>query len=349
MALLRAVNVSKTFRRHHAEIVAVDAVTLAVEPGETLGIIGESGSGKSTLGRIAVGLIAPDAGSVEFDQVELTTLSARELRALRTHMQVVFQEPQESLNPRMTILDIVQEPMEIHRRDLSRDERRAEAVQALRRVELHENLWVRRPAQLSGGEQQRVGIARAIVSHPRLLLLDEPTSSLDLSLRAGILQLLLDLRAERGLTYLFVSHDMTTIEYLSTRIAVMYLGHIVEEGPAEQVVGDPAHPYTRQLLAARLSIDPRRRTAPSAPIISRDGPDQHSQCVFHHRCPVAIAACASSPIPFVELRGGHRAACLRAGDGRTSDHPEPNAGQGAGPQDGHTRGEGQPPSETRQT
>ena len=348
MALLRAVNVSKTFRRHHAEIVAVDAVTLAVEPGETLGIIGESGSGKSTLGRIAVGLIAPDAGTVEFEHVELTTLSARELRALRTHMQVVFQEPRESLNPRMTILDIVQEPMEIHRRDLSRDERRAEAVQSLRRVELQENLWARRPAQLSGGEQQRVGIARAIVSHPRLLLLDEPTSSLDLSLRAGILQLLLDLRAERGLTYLFVSHDMTTIEYLSTRIAVMYLGHIVEEGPAEQVVNNPAHPYTRQLLAARLSIDPRRRTAPPAPILSRDGPNQHSHCVFHHRCPVAIADCASSTIPFVELGGGHRAACLRAGAPRMPDHAEPNPGRGAGPEEGHTRSERQHTSETRQ-
>ncbi len=147
-----------------------------------------------------------------FAEVDLGALSARELRA---HMQVVFQEPLESLDPRMRIIDIVQEPMEIHRYDLARAERQAAAQQALRRVELHSGLWDRRPAQLSGGEQQRVGIARAIVSGPRLLLLDEPTSSLDLSLRAGILQLLLDLRAERELTYLFVSHDMTTIEYLS--------------------------------------------------------------------------------------------------------------------------------------
>jgi oligopeptide/dipeptide ABC transporter ATP-binding protein len=228
-------------------------------------------------------------------------------------MQVVFQEPQESLDPRMRIIDIVQEPIEIHRRDLGRDARQAEAVRALRRVELHENLWRRRPSQLSGGEQQRVGIARAIVSHPRLLLLDEPTSSLDLSLRAGILQLLLDLRSERGLTYIFVSHDMTTIEYLSTRIAVMYRGVIVEEGPAERVVNDPAHPYTRQLLAARLSIDPRQRSAARAPVVSREASQPQSRCVFHHRCPAAIAACASSPIPFVDLGNGHRAACIRAG------------------------------------
>lgn len=190
----------------------MSGVTFGVEQGETLGIIGESGSGKSTLGRIAVGLIAPDEGTVAFAEVDLGALSARELRA---HMQVVFQEPLESLDPRMRIIDIVQEPMEIHRYDLARAERQAAAQQALRRVELHSGLWDRRPAQLSGGEQQRVGIARAIVSGPRLLLLDEPTSSLDLSLRAGILQLLLDLRAERELTYLFVSHDMTTIEYLS--------------------------------------------------------------------------------------------------------------------------------------
>ena len=241
-------------------------------------------------------------------------------------MQVVFQEPQESLNPRMRIADIVQEPMEIHRRDLARDERQAEAEQALRRVELHESLWSRRPSQLSGGEQQRVGIARAIVSHPRLLLLDEPTSSLDLSLRAGILQLLLDLRVERGLTYVFVSHDMTTIEYLSTRIAVMYRGQIVEEGPSELVVHDPAHPYTRQLLAARLSIDPRQRSAPRAPILSQAGSHQRSRCVFHDRCPVAIAACASSAIPFIELGGGHRAACIRAGPARERHDADPETG-----------------------
>jgi oligopeptide/dipeptide ABC transporter ATP-binding protein len=213
----------------------------------------------------------------------------------------------------MRVLNIVQEPMEIHRRDLPKEQRRSQAQEALHRVGLREALWDRRPAQLSGGEQQRVGIARAIVSHPRLLLLDEPTSSLDLSLRAGILQLLLDLQEERQLTYVFVSHDMTTIEYLSTRIAVMYKGRIVEEGPASRVVAEPAHPYTRQLVAARLPIDPRQRFKPLGAVVAR-ADQQDSGCPFYSRCPIAVDACASSAIPFVDLGHGHRAACLRVGE-----------------------------------
>jgi oligopeptide/dipeptide ABC transporter ATP-binding protein len=311
MPLLEVAHVRKTFRRSRTLITAVNDVSFEVDTGETLGIIGESGSGKSTLGRIAVGLIQPDHGLVRFDSTNFSTLSARELRATRSQIQVVFQEPQESLNPRMRALDIVQEPMEIHRRDLPKEQRRNEAEETLHRVGLRKDLWHRRPAQLSGGEQQRVGIARAIVSHPRLLLLDEPTSSLDLSLRAGILQLLLDLQAERQLTYVFVSHDMTTIEYLSARIAVMYKGRIVEEGPADRVVNEPAHPYTQQLVAARLPIDPRQRTQPPSAVLSRDAQQDQTGCVFYGRCPIAVDTCAASPIPFVDLGNGHRAACLR--------------------------------------
>jgi oligopeptide/dipeptide ABC transporter ATP-binding protein len=322
MPLLEVAHVRKTFRRSRTLITAVNDVSFEVDVGETLGIIGESGSGKSTLGRIAVGLIQPDDGVVRFDSINFSTLLARELRATRSQIQVVFQEPQESLNPRMRALDIVQEPMEIHRRDLPKEQRRDEAQGALHRVGLKEDLWHRGPAQLSGGEQQRVGIARAIVSHPRLLLLDEPTSSLDLSLRAGILQLLLDLQAERHLTYVFVSHDMTTIEYLSTRIAVMYKGRIVEEGPANSVVNKPAHPYTQQLVAARLPIDPRRRTKPPSAVLARNVQQEESGCVFYSRCPIAVDACASSRIPFVELGNGHRAACLRIGE----DAPSANEG-----------------------
>jgi peptide/nickel transport system ATP-binding protein len=324
MSLLEVAHVRKSFRRSRTLITAVDDVSFAVDAGETLGIIGESGSGKSTLGRIAVGLIWPDNGDVRFDSINFSTLSAQELRATRSEIQVVFQEPQESLNPRMRVLEIVQEPMEIHRRDLPKEQRRDEAQEALHRVGLRDNLWQRRPAQLSGGEQQRVGIARAIVSHPRLLLLDEPTSSLDLSLRAGILQLLLDLQAERQLTYVFVSHDMTTIEYLSNRIAVMYRGRIVEEGPADQVVNEPAHPYTQQLIAARLPIDPRQRTQPPSAVPSRNGEHEQTGCVFYGRCPIALDVCAASPIPFVDLGNGHRAACLRVGQ----DSATPNGQRG---------------------
>jgi oligopeptide/dipeptide ABC transporter ATP-binding protein len=329
MPLLEVANVRKTFRRSRTLITAVNDVSFEVTAGETLGIIGESGSGKSTLGRIAVGLIPPDYGVVRFDNINFSTLSARELRATRSQIQVVFQEPQESLNPRMRVLDIVQEPMEIHRRDLSRDQRRGEAEEALHRVGLRNALWDRRPAQLSGGEQQRVGIARAIVSHPRLLLLDEPTSSLDLSLRAGILQLLLDLQTERQLTYVFVSHDMSTIEYLSTRIAVMYRGRIVEDGPAVRVVNEPAHPYTRQLVAARLPIDPRQRMEVAGPLLARSVQEEQSGCVFYGRCPIAIDACASSQIPFVDLGDGHRAACLRVGEAAVAgnNHAATTGGQ----------------------
>jgi oligopeptide/dipeptide ABC transporter ATP-binding protein len=326
MPLLEVAHVRKTFRRSRTLITAVNDVSFEVDIRETLGIIGESGSGKSTLGRIAVGLIQPDDGVVRFDSINFSNLSARELRSTRSQIQVVFQEPQESLNPRMRVLDIVQEPMEIHRRDLPKERRRDEAEQALRRVGLKGDLWHRRPAQLSGGEQQRVGIARAIVSHPRLLLLDEPTSSLDLSLRAGILQLLLDLQAERQLTYVFVSHDMTTIEYLSTRIAVMYKGRIVEEGPAARVVNEPAHPYTRQLVAARLPIDPRQRSqTPGAP--TRDVQQQQTGCVFYSRCPIAVDTCAASPVPFVDLGNGHRAACLRIGRGASDNGKGANDGR----------------------
>jgi oligopeptide/dipeptide ABC transporter ATP-binding protein len=302
-------------------VTAVDGASIEVDAGETLGIIGESGSGKSTLGRIAVGLLHPDRGTVRFDGTDLATLPEPELRRMRAHVQVVFQEPLESLDPRMRVVDIAQEPVDIHRRDLPRDERRREAENALHRVGLHADLWRRRPAQLSGGEQQRVGIARAIVSHPRLLLLDEPTSSLDLSLRAGILQLLLDLQAERQLTYVFVSHDMTTIEYLSDRIAVMYRGRIVEEGPAPSVVNGPAHPYTRQLIAARLSTDPRRRAGPAGAVSRRDAPATGAQCVFYDRCPIALDECASGPIELDDLGGGHRAACLRARDDASAGMP----------------------------
>jgi oligopeptide/dipeptide ABC transporter ATP-binding protein len=309
--LLEVTHVRKTFRRSGTLITAVDDVSFAVDAGETLGVIGESGSGKSTLGRIAVGLIPPDDGDVCFDGIRLLSLSPRRLRETRSQIQVVFQEPQESLSPRMRVLDIVQEPMEIHRQDLRKEARRDEARDALHRVGLREDLWQRRPAQLSGGEQQRVGIARAVVSRPRLLLLDEPTSSLDLSLRAGILQLLLDLQAERELTYVFVSHDMTTIEYLSTRIAVMYKGRIVEEGPAHSVVNKPAHPYTQQLVAARLPIDPRQRTESPSALLARNVQQEHAGCVFYTRCPIAVDACASSQIPAVDLGKGHRAACLR--------------------------------------
>jgi ABC-type oligopeptide transport system ATPase subunit len=259
MALVELVGVSKRFHRGGATITAVDDVTLSIEVGTTLGLIGESGSGKSTLGRLAVGLIPPDAGKVIIDGSNLAELSRRSLRQLRAQMQVVFQEPYESLNPRMRVLNIVRENLEIHSPDLSSTRKLTLCHSMLERVGLSPTLWTRYPAQLSGGEQQRVGIARAIITRPKFVLLDEPTSSLDLSRRAGILQLLQELQAEFNLSYLFISHDMSTIEYFADVVAVMYRGIIVERGTNAAVTLSPSHFYTRALLEARMSVDPRDR------------------------------------------------------------------------------------------
>jgi len=309
--LLEISAVAKAFRRGRVTVSAVDSVSLSLDAGETLGIIGESGSGKSTLGRLAVGLLVPDTGYVGFDGVDLASISRTELRRLRSDIQVVFQEPFESLDPKMRIIDIVQEPLNIHRRDMSAGERRRHAHETLDRVGLPDALRRNRPAQLSGGEQQRAGIARAIVTGPRLLLLDEPTSSLDLSLRAGILQLLLDLQRERNLAYLFVSHDMSTIEYVSDRVAVMYRGRIVEEGPAQEVVGAPMHPYTRLLMDARLPTDPRRRAATRPDLVPRR-PAGDNFCVFYDGCPIAVPQCGTTEISLTRLGDQHSVACLLA-------------------------------------
>jgi ABC-type glutathione transport system ATPase component len=236
-------------------------VSLHIEAGETLAVIGESGSGKSTLGRVALRLLELDAGVVRFEGVELNTLTPQEMRAKRADMQVVFQEPYESLNPRMSIGAIVAEPVQIHQAYLGKKAIRVRVLETLERVGLPTSVLSRLPGELSGGQQQRVGVARAIVSAPKFVVLDEPTSSLDLSIRAQILDLLADIQADLGLAYLFVSHDMHTVERVSDRIAVMYLGEIVETARTSDLFQSPQHPYTRTLLSARLSHDPRERHA----------------------------------------------------------------------------------------
>jgi ABC-type oligopeptide transport system ATPase subunit len=258
--LLRMDNVSKTFRRGGRVVRAVSNVTLEVMPGETVGLIGESGSGKSTLGRIALMLIRPDEGVVTFDGRNLGGLSTKAMREMRSRIQVVFQEPYESLNPHMTLQQSVAEPLRLL--ELSKAESRQRIAEALDLVGLSAAMAGRYPDQLSGGQQQRVGIARAIVSRPALIVLDEPTSSLDLSVRAGIIRLLQDLQQSLGMAYLFISHDLATVEYVVDRAAVMHNGEIVESGEADQVINHPQDPYTVSLVAARLSTDPRIRPAP---------------------------------------------------------------------------------------
>jgi oligopeptide/dipeptide ABC transporter ATP-binding protein len=318
--LVRVENLRKTFqRRGGAAVHATNGVSFTIEAGETLGLIGESGSGKSTVGRMVLGLIAPTEGTVDFDGRDLATLTARQLRELRSELQVIFQEPLESLNPRMRVSAIVEEPLVIHRRELSPAQRRARVLETLALVGLDEGHASRFPGEISGGQQQRVGIARAIITEPRFIVLDEPTSSLDLSVRASVLELLGKLQRELNLSYLFISHDLATVRFFCMHTAVMYLGRIVERGPTSDVLTRPRHPYTRALLSATLSPDPDehklhvplRGDAPN-PLAIPPG------CPFVGRCPIEIAACSAAPPPLHTVAGTHEVACIRADEAITT-------------------------------
>lgn len=314
MPLVEAEAVSKDFiGSGGAAVHAVVGVSLSIDPGQTLGLIGESGSGKSTMGRILLALVRPDSGRVRFDGVDLTSLSTGRLRRLRSRFQVVFQEPLESLNPRMSVGDIVAEPLIVHERSLGRGERRLRVKEVLDQVGLNESFADRYPRDLSGGQQQRVGIARAIVTRPKFVVLDEPTSSLDLSVRALILNLLGSLQKEFGLSYLLISHDIATVRHFCTHTAVMYLGRVVEYGPTAEVISRPRHPYTRALLSAALSVDPDERP-PHYPL-SGDIPsptDVPPGCPLVGRCPIEIPECSERPVPLRQIEPGHFVACVRA-------------------------------------
>jgi len=314
MSLVKLEHVSKTFKRDKGStLYAVNDVSLTIDRGETVGLIGESGAGKSTIGRLALRLQTPDAGVITFEGQDLAELSKQSLSAVRARMTVVFQEPYQSLNPRMNVGEIVGEPLVIHERRLGRSERRQRVVDALEHVALGQTFLDRYPAELSGGQQQRVGIARAIVTRPSFVVLDEPTSSLDLSVRAQVLQLLGDLQKEFDLAYLFISHDIHSVEHLSSRLAVMYLGQIVEIGPAAAVFTDPLHPYTQALLSAALSADPDVKPArfllrgeiPSPTNLPRG-------CFLHGRCPLGTDECTRAPVPLHHAVAAHEVACLKA-------------------------------------
>ena len=292
-----------------AWVLAVDGVSLAIQPGETLGLVGESGSGKSTLGRLMLRLIEPTSGEVAFDGRSLLALGARELRALRREMQIIFQDPYGSLDPRMRVESIVGEGLAIHGLG-TRAQRRERVRELLELVGLPPEAARRYPHEFSGGQRQRIGIARALAVGPRFVVADEAVSALDVSIQAQILNLLQDLSRRLGLTMLFIAHDLRIIEHLSDRVAVMYLGKIVELAPREAIYTNPRHPYTRALLSAVPVPDPRQRR--QRMVLGGDVPspvEPPPGCAFHPRCPHAEDVCRTVVPPLVAGRGGHAVAC----------------------------------------
>jgi len=250
MALVEIRNLTKIFPQGKHEVRAVDDVSLDIHAGETLGLVGESGSGKSTLGRLILRLIEPTSGSIRFEDRDLLGASSGEMRRLRRDMQIIFQDPFASLDPRYRVEDIIAEPLIIHGTSNTKSGIRLRVVELLRAVGLDESILQRFPHEFSGGQRQRIGIARALALRPKFIVADEPVSALDVSVGAQIVNLLAQLQRDFGLTYLFISHSMPVVRYLSTRIAVMYRGKIVEVGPTEQITRQPQHDYTRKLLAA---------------------------------------------------------------------------------------------------
>ncbi len=295
-------------------VKAVDGVSFAIRRGETLGLVGESGCGKTTTGRCILQLERPTSGQVIFEGVDLTKLGQVELRAVRRRVQVIFQDPYSSLNPRMTVGQIIAEPLGVHGIVPERRAREARMKSLLDRAGLLPAMALSYPHELSGGQRQRVGIARALAMEPSLIVCDEPVSALDVSIQAQIINLLEELQAEFGLTYLFVAHDLSVVRHISDRVAVMYLGKIVEITDRKSLYDNPLHPYTKALLSAVPIPDPaveagRERTVLGGEVPSPLNPP--SGCVFHPRCPIAIDDCSRAVPELREIRPEHRVACIR--------------------------------------
>src|SRR5216110_2990258 len=294
---------------------AVDDVSFAIHRGETLGLVGESGCGKTTTGRCILQLERPTRGQILFEDRDLATLGPEQLRAVRRRMQVIFQDPYSSLNPRMTVGQIIAEPMAVHRLVPDARARAARVRDLLERVGLLPQHARRYPHEMSGGQRQRVGVARALAMEPSLIICDEPVSALDVSIQAQIINLLEDLQAEYRLTYLFIAHDLAVVRHISDRVAVMYLGKIVELADRKALYDDPLHPYTKALLAAVPIPDPELEARRERVVLGGEVPsplNPPSGCVFHPRCPIAIDRCRSVIPDLREIRPGHWAACLLA-------------------------------------
>jgi oligopeptide transport system ATP-binding protein len=301
------------FKRRLGTVRAVDGVSLSINEGEVLGVVGESGCGKSTLGRTIVQLIPPTAGTVILEGRNLNQLHARELRRARGDFQMIFQDPYGSLNPRMSVFDTLAEAMRTHKK-VPRRELRLRVAELMRKVGLLLRTMKKYPHEFSGGQRQRIAIARALAVEPKLIIADEPVSALDVSIQAQIINLLAQLRQEMKLTIIFISHDLSVVKHISDRIAVMYLGKIVELGDARTVLEKPLHPYTKALISAVPIADPAREHARKRIVLPGDPPSPINPpigCRFHPRCPYMIEACKAQVPPLVDWGENHFAACIR--------------------------------------
>ena len=316
--LIRVQNLKKhfpitagVFRRQVGTVKAVDGISFDLLPKETLGLVGESGCGKTTAGRTVLNLYTPTEGKVYFGQTEVTALGVNDLRTMRQKMQMIFQDPQDSLNPRMTVGSIISEPLLEHTKvsGLQRTERVEELLQA---VGLNAKYMNRYPHEFSGGQRQRIGVARALALNPEFIICDEPIAALDVSIQAQVVNLLEDLQEKFGLTYLFISHDLGMIRHIARRVAVMYLGHIVEIATSQNLYTRPQHPYTQALLSAVPTHDPVREETRERIILTGDVPspaDPPAGCPFRTRCPSAESKCAEEVPELRQIETGHRVAC----------------------------------------
>ena len=309
--LLKAEHICKNFHVQGGTVSALDDVNLEIYKGETLALVGESGCGKSTLGRTILHLIEPSSGSVSFDGVDLETCGKTELRKMRKRMQIIFQDPFSSLDPRMRVGEIIGEPMKIHNLCKNKREMQEKVQKLMARTGIRPEYYNRYPHQFSGGQRQRIGIARALSVDPDIIVCDEPVSALDVSIQAQILNLLQDLQEERKLTYLFISHDLSVVRYIADRVSVMFLGRMCEIGPAEDVYTHPLHPYTKCLLDAVPLPDPSVRKEDEE-ILSGEIPSPLNPpegCRFHTRCPYATEECRKKQPEWKDMGNGRFLAC----------------------------------------